>query len=102
MDHRIKDCQKKRPDAPIKSKESSGKLVIGGPASQLSKPTAWTFNMTVQDAMESRDVVSGILPVNTVNAYILFDSGATYSFISEDFAKKICVPQQKLNDPLIV
>ena len=52
--------------------------------------------------MESKEVVSGILPINTVNAYIIFDSGATCSFISEEFVKKISVPQQELDNPLII
>ena len=58
--------------------------------------------MTVQDALEAKDVVSGILPINTINAYVLFDLGATCSFISEDFAAKLCIPQQQLDNPLNV
>lgn len=34
------------------------------------------------------DVVSGILTVDSYDALVLFDSGATFSFVSLDFAKR--------------
>ena len=45
--------------------------------------------MTVQDEVASADVVAGIIPVNEINAYVLFDSGATCSFIACGFAKQL-------------
>ena len=42
--------------------------------------------MTVKDAVVSKDVVSGIIPVNSISAYVFFDSGVTCSFVSHEFA----------------
>lgn len=74
---------------------NSGRLAIAAPV-QPSRPTARTFNMTVQDAVQSRDVVSGIIPINNIDAYVLFDSGATCSFVSVEFANRLDVPREKL------
>ena len=45
--------------------------------------------MTVQDAVRNTDVIAGTLLLNFERANVLFDSGATKSFISQDFAKKL-------------
>ncbi|XP_074327858.1 uncharacterized protein LOC141665777 [Apium graveolens] len=46
---------------------------------------AWTFNMNIKDVVQSSEVVAGTLSVKNINANVLFDSGATRSFISESF-----------------
>ena len=58
--------------------------------------------MTVKDAMVSRDVVSSIIPVNSVKAYVLFDSGATYSFVPCEFTHQLQFPCERLDSPLNV
>ncbi|XP_074355837.1 uncharacterized protein LOC141695496 [Apium graveolens] len=52
-------------------------------------PRARTFNMSIKEAVQSPNVVAGTLPVNSVNAQVLIDSGATRSFISENFISKV-------------
>ncbi|KAL8125862.1 hypothetical protein AgCh_013241 [Apium graveolens] len=47
--------------------------------------------MTVQDAMKDSDVIAGTLSLNSVSANILFDSGATKSFISKDLVREFDV-----------
>ncbi|KAL8147279.1 hypothetical protein AgCh_004847 [Apium graveolens] len=65
------------------------------PASGMSKaasnrpPATRTFNMTVRDAVQNTDVIAGTLLLNSKHANVLFDFGATKSFISQDFAKKL-------------
>ena len=55
-----------------------------------NKPVAArTFNMTVKDAVGNPDVIAGTLLLNSVRANVLFDSGATRSFISREFACKL-------------
>lgn len=61
---------------------------------------ARTFNMTVQDAVVSGDVVAGIIPINDINAYVLFYSGATCSFIACDFARRLGLFPERLPIPL--
>ncbi|XP_031116641.1 myb-like protein A [Ipomoea triloba] len=46
---------------------------------------------------EANDVVSGIFLVNSIHAYVLFDSGASNSFISSTFVKKLGIePTSKI------
>ena len=56
---------------------------------QNKTPTARTFNMTVADAIRDTDVIAGTLLLNSIRAHVLFDSGATKSFISQEFARNI-------------
>lgn len=58
--------------------------------------------MIVHDAVESKDVVSSIIPINDINAYVLFDSGATFLFVFEEFAKRLDLPQEKLENPISI
>src|SRR5664279_4825059 len=52
-------------------------------------PARGKFNhMSAEDAQESPDVVLGTFLVNSVPAHVLFDSGASHSFVTQDFVKK--------------
>jgi hypothetical protein len=44
--------------------------------------------MNVEKAQEATDVVLGMFPVNSVPARVLFDSGASHSFITKLFVDK--------------
>lgn len=46
------------------------------------------YALTQEDAHASHTVVSGIIPVSSIHAHVLFDSGATHSFVSADFVRK--------------
>jgi hypothetical protein len=48
--------------------------------------TARVNNITAEDAERATDVVLGTLPVNSKLAKVLFDTGASHSFVSESFA----------------
>ena len=43
-------------------------------------------HVTKEEAQNAPDVVLGTFPVNTIPATVLFDSGASHSFISKSFA----------------
>ena len=43
-------------------------------------------DVTREEAQNAPDIVLGTYPVNTIPAMVLFDSGASHSFISKDFA----------------
>ncbi|KAI3701001.1 hypothetical protein L2E82_45642 [Cichorium intybus] len=55
------------------------------------------FQLTREEAKETYDVVSGTLLVNSLHAYVLFDSGASYSFVSHEFGLKLNVPLESLD-----
>ncbi|XP_074323528.1 uncharacterized protein LOC141660444 [Apium graveolens] len=63
---------------------------------------ARTFNMNMKDAIQSPDVVSGTLSVNSISAKVLIDSGATRSFISRSFVDKLNYETQLLPEPLSI
>jgi hypothetical protein len=42
--------------------------------------------------MNEPDVVMGMFPLNSFTALVLFDTGASHSFISRTFANKKWVP----------
>ena len=60
---------------------------------KLPKAPGRAYIMTLEEARESPDVVSGTFLVNNVYAHVLFDSGADGSFVSSTFRpylKKKC------------
>ena len=60
------------------------------------------FALTQQEANASDQLVISTIPVNSIGARVLFDSGSSHSFISLKFATSLnCVPE-KLNEPLYV
>ena len=58
--------------------------------------------MNAAQAEESSDVIMGTLPVNSIPAKVLFDSGASHSFISRPFALKHELGFQDLPRPMLV
>jgi hypothetical protein len=57
--------------------------------SSSSPATPGIYTMPTVSSLGCPDVMTGILPVDSHDALILFDSGATYSFVSLDFVKKV-------------
>ena len=58
--------------------------------------------MKAQGAEESPEVVMGTLLVNSFHAKVLFDSGASHSFISQSFANTSKINFEQLSIPLLV
>src|SRR4051812_30333801 len=59
-------------------------------------------NMMMAEAHQSLDIVFGRLLVSSVPATVLFDSGASHSFISNAFAISLDIPRAQLSKPLSV
>ncbi|KAL8122190.1 hypothetical protein AgCh_018800 [Apium graveolens] len=90
---RLMDCQITEPSANVAR--------IEGPPAK-DQPKARNFNMIMKDAVQSSDVVAGTLPVNSVDVKVLFDSGATRSFISQDFVDKLHCEVKLLEQALMI
>ncbi|WVZ72024.1 hypothetical protein U9M48_020544 [Paspalum notatum var. saurae] len=56
--------------------------------------------MPTSSSLGRPDVVSGILSVDSNEAFVLFDSGATFSFVSLDFVKRARLSSQEISHPL--
>ncbi|EOY03326.1 DNA/RNA polymerases superfamily protein [Theobroma cacao] len=63
---------------------------------------ARVFALTQQEAQTSNAVVSGILSVCNMNARVLFDPGATHSFISTCFASRLGRGRVRREEQLVV
>ncbi|KAI3667584.1 hypothetical protein L6452_42650 [Arctium lappa] len=69
---------------------------------QTPRAPSRAFWMSAEEAKETADVVSGTFLVNSLPARVLFDSGATCSFVSDTFCKRFTIPISVLSDALVV
>jgi hypothetical protein len=58
--------------------------------------------MNVEEAQEATDVVLGMFPINSVPARVLFDSGASHSFVTQLFVDKSGLQPTPLKDIMSV
>ena len=58
--------------------------------------------MTRDEEVIDPNVVEGTLSVSDQEAYVLFDSGSTHTFVSSKFAKTLSVKSEKLDFELCV
>ena len=59
-------------------------------------------HVSAKDAHDDPDVVLGTLLVNSVPASVLFDTGASHSFMSEDFTFMHGIKSEDMNASLLV
>ncbi|KAD2126026.1 hypothetical protein E3N88_41805 [Mikania micrantha] len=88
--HLSKDCRQPRADA-----SGSGKKEEKGKEKQKAKARA--FTMTKDDAIEDPDVVTGTFSINNIPASVLFDSGASMSFVSSTFCDGLSGKVKKID-----
>ncbi|XP_075497143.1 uncharacterized protein LOC142534112 [Primulina tabacum] len=80
--------------------KGTGPIVGAGPSKpNEDKPNARVFAMTQEEEDDANEVVSGTILIQKVSAYALFDCGATHSFMSKRFAKKLGCKPEKLTEP---
>jgi hypothetical protein len=58
--------------------------------------------MALEDAEATPDVIIGMILVNDNNAIMLFDSGASHSFVAASFVQKYNLPLSMLKNRMIV
>jgi hypothetical protein len=59
-------------------------------------------NMIVEQAQDASGVVLGTFPINSIPTIVLFDLGATHSFITDQFVAKHNMPMSPMEKPLLV
>ncbi|KAJ9538727.1 hypothetical protein OSB04_031460 [Centaurea solstitialis] len=57
------------------------------------------FQMTAEEAQTAPDVITSIFPVNSKPALVLFDTGATWSYVSRRFCKDFQIELGNLDSP---
>jgi hypothetical protein len=58
--------------------------------------------MNVEQAQDASGVVLGTFPINSIPTTVLFDSGATHSFITDQFIEKHNMHVSPMKKPLLV
>jgi hypothetical protein len=59
-------------------------------------------HVAMEDAHAAPDIVIGMIFVNDNNAIMLFDSGASHSFVAASFVQKYNLPLSMLKNQMIV
>ena len=58
--------------------------------------------MSSDAAQETPEVMLGMFSINSISATILFDSGASHSFISQAFVRMHSIPLCAMKNPILV
>jgi hypothetical protein len=91
--HFSKECPLKKPSALSLSAPQPNQGQGRGPSGRNPKTQAYNArgclnHVTTKETAEAPDVVLGTFLVNSIPARVLFDSGASHSFVIEHFVKK--------------
>ncbi|KAL8147759.1 hypothetical protein AgCh_005176 [Apium graveolens] len=82
------------------TQDNVGRSVSQGPATSTAR--ARTFKMTKKSPVHDSDVVAGALSLNSVPVNVLFDSGASKSFIYVNCVNKMQLILEDLEEPLTI
>ncbi|KAJ9539354.1 hypothetical protein OSB04_032087 [Centaurea solstitialis] len=92
--------------APVVAPASSTMRFTDGSSGKKSGPSSTSrgrvFQLTAEEAKVEPDVVTGVFPVNGRPALVLFDSGATWSFVSNAFCKDFQLERGNLFRPVAI
>jgi len=70
--------------------------------SQQQPQRARVNHVVLEDAQDAADVVIGTFPVSSFAATVLFDSGATHSFISSEFVRRHDLASAPMKNNILV
>ena len=101
--HYAKSCPQKHlspaPPAPQAPRQAGQQ---GHPAQPRAPRQGKVNHMTAESAVEAPNVVVGTFMVNSHPTTVLFDNGATHSFISKSFAEQHCIPVSCMRTAMVV
>jgi hypothetical protein len=103
--HHAKDCRQNQNQLALPSAGRGNGRGNNQPRNNNARPSygrGQAYHVDMTEAQDQPATVMGTLLVNSVPASILFDSGASHSFISEDFAYMHGIKYEKLHHPLVV
>jgi hypothetical protein len=66
------------------------------------KKTGWIYYTQVATTLEGKAVMMGMFLVANHLAVILFDSGASHTFISKNFLEKHCIPCTESREGFVI
>ncbi|XP_071676873.1 uncharacterized protein [Lolium perenne] len=108
-DHYSKECPnrvttRQRPNAP-KPNQEQARTATGRNKNQRKSagPSRGHLNhVNAEEAQEAPDIVLGTFLVNSVPSTVLFDSGASHSFVTKPFARKSGLRPTIMQRPMLV
>ena len=77
-------------------------MLQGRPAQPRAPRQGKVNHVTAESAAEAPNVVIGTFMVNSYPATVLFDTGATHSFISKSFAEQHRIPVSCMRTAMVV
>ena len=97
--HLAKECNQKRNQLALPSTDRNNQ-----PNNNNARPygRGQANHVDLNEAQDQHATVMGTLLVNSVPAAVLFDTGASHSFISEDFAFMHGIKYEEMHIPLVV
>src|SRR3954463_2640312 len=72
------------------------------PAKTSVTSSGYVNQISAEDTTATSDVILGTLPINHVPASVLFDPGASHSFMSESYALRHDVSFEEMFSPMII
>ncbi|TLX69787.1 hypothetical protein E9993_22755 [Labilibacter sediminis] len=107
--HKFEDCKSTelicyncRQMGHISSKCPNPKVELGGKKDDVPKAKVRAFQMKIEEAKKDDEVILGTFLVNSMPAFVLFDSGANKSFVSYAFCARFNKDRSPLDLPFIV
>jgi predicted aspartyl protease len=79
-----------------------GSSVNFTPGASSSAGISGAYMLPTVDGKEQGDMVTGTISVDLFVAHALFDSGASYPFVSENFVLQAGLSVQRLGHPILV
>jgi hypothetical protein len=85
---------------PIPSTALTSSIGFSGPSCSTSIPGAYALPSA--SAAQRGDVVTGTVSIDSFDAFILFDFGASFLFISKAFVDRMGISIQQIGQPITV
>jgi hypothetical protein len=85
-------------------KQNQHTLQGGNPKSRYQPPSnqGRVNHVSTETAQEAPEVMMGTFSVNSILTTVLFDSGASHSFVSQSFVRVRSIPLLALQNPILV
>jgi predicted aspartyl protease len=79
-----------------------GGLILSTTLTPSSTGILGAYALSSASAAHYGDVVTGTVSIDSFDAFILFDSGATFSFVSKAFVDRMGISIQQIGHPITV
>ena len=100
--HYSKECPNPKKPAQNHGQNRNGNGKNAAPRGNAAGVKGRLHHINAEEAEEAPDVVLGTFLVNSVPATILFDSGATHSFVTQEFVAKRGLVESLLSKSMVI